>query len=102
MQYVMSATLKADPRSHCDKFWAWLSQMHNSAIQASLMQLCDKSSAVKTSSGYSLRCGVTCNICGGRGHYARECASKGKSAGTAKVNVAITRSLLGMNTINTV
>ena len=65
--------------------------MHDSAVQASLMQLCDKSSAVKTSGGSSLRSGVTCNTCGGRGHYARECASKGKAAGTIKVNVAVTK-----------
>ena len=47
-QYVTSAAVKADvATSRWDKFWAYMEQIHNSAVQASLMFMCDKPSNTK-------------------------------------------------------
>jgi len=89
-QYVTSATVKANPASRWEKFWSWLEMMHDSAVQASLIQLCDKGSNAKTSPGSTVKSGATCNSCGGRGHYARDCPSKSRPS-SVRVNVAVTK-----------
>ena len=64
--------------------------LHSSAVQANLMQMCDRSSNGKPSNE-GLNSGITCNNCGGIGHYSKNCSSKPKSQGPTaaiKVNMA--------------
>ena len=72
-----------------------MEQIHDSAVQASLMYMCDKPFSNKQPSNVSLKSGITCNLCGGIGHYARACSSKAKvqsSAGqSVKVNLAVAK-----------
>ena len=91
-QYVSSAIIKADPRSRWDKFWVWIEQLNESAIQSSLMHMCDRTAASKASN--VTKSGVTCSTCGGVGHYARFCPTKTKNGGLGaqvKVNLAVTK-----------
>ena len=93
-QYVTSDVAKADSSSRWEKFWKWLEKLHESAVQASLMYMCDKTSLSKTTSGGNLKSGISCHTCGGIGHYARTCSSKPKaSAGgpSIKVNMAVAK-----------
>ena len=54
-QYITSAVVKADPSSRWDKFWSWLETLHESAIQESLMNMCDKPAPTKSGSSSSLK-----------------------------------------------
>ena len=89
-QYVASESFRTDPSSRWDKFWSWMGILHSSAVQANLMQMCDRSSNGKPSNE-GLNSGITCNNCGGIGHYSKNCSSKPKSQGPTaaiKVNMA--------------
>ena len=93
-QYITSASVKADVSSRWDKFWTWLDRVHESAVQASLMYLCDRPPTSKHPSSSSLKSGATCNTCGGVGHFARNCPSKSKTLPTGqsvRVNLAVTK-----------
>ena len=93
-QYITSATVKADDSSRWDKFWTWLDRVHESAVQASLMHLCDKPPTTKQSYGGNSKSGSTCNTCGGVGHFARNCPSKSRTLPTGqsvRVNLAVAK-----------
>ena len=92
-QYITSDAVKTDPSSRWDKFWRWIENLHESAVQESLINLCDKPTVSKSGGNSSLKSGITCNTCGGVGHYARACSSKPKAgAGQAvKVNLAVAK-----------
>ena len=93
-QYVTSDAAKVDTASRWDKFWKWLGKLHDSAVQASLMSMCDRTSSAKTSSAGNLKSGISCHTCGGIGHYARTCSSKPKSSASSqsiKVNMAVAK-----------
>ena len=51
--------------------------------------MCDKSGHAKSSSGTGNKSGITCNSCGGIGHFSRSCPTKTSlSRGpTVKVNI---------------
>ena len=78
-QYITSASIKLDPRSRWEKFWTWMEQLHESAVQANLMHMCDKPTASKDPVSNVTKSSVTCNTCGGIGHYERSCPTKTKS-----------------------
>ena len=89
--YITSTVVELDPSSRWDKFWAWLKQRHKSAVQTGLMVMRDKTSQAKSISGAS-KSGMTCNNCGGVGHFARSCPSKQKlSSPSVKVNIAVAK-----------
>ena len=91
-EYVTSDTVSADPSSDWDKFWTWLEKIHKSAVQGNLRSLCTRTNT--SGSASIIRSGITCNSCGGLGHFARACPSKSKlSGGTAsiKVNIAVAK-----------
>ena len=88
-QYVTSPIVKATPGSRWDKFWGWMQQLNDAAVQASLMHMCEKPGGQKSNSK-----GATCNNCGGVGHFTRACTSKSRSTVTGasvKVNLAVAR-----------
>ena len=91
--YITSESIAASPSSRWDKFWAWLKLRHKSAVQTGLLFMCDKSGHAKSSSGVSSKSGVTCNSCGGIGHFSRSCPTKTSlSRGpTVKVNIAVSK-----------
>ena len=89
-QYITSAAVKADSAtSRWEKFWSWMETLHDSAIQASLMHMCDKGATVKSNA--TIKSGVTCNSCGWIGHYARNCPSKSSNVTSVRVNLAVTK-----------
>ena len=91
-QYITSTAAKADTSSRWDKFWGWMQQLHDSAVQANLIDMCDKGSSSKGNSSSVVKSGITCNTCGGRGHYARGCpSSKSQPISSVKVNVAVAK-----------
>ena len=75
-EYVTSDAVFLDPSSDWDKFWTWMERLHKSAVQGNLRSMCTKS--IVPTSQSSVKSGVTCNSCGGLGHYARACPSKQK------------------------
>ena len=96
-EYITSDSVRVDPSSRWDKFWVWMERLHRRSVESSLMNMCGsssiKSGAVKAVVP-TIRSGTTCNACGGRGHYARDCFSKNKSAGGSsivKINMAVAK-----------
>ena len=91
--YVSSEAAGLDPRSKWAKFWSWLRLRYKSAVQSGLMHMCDGVNGQSKSVSSGIKTGVTCNICGGLGHYARNCSSKQRSvqSPSVKVNVAVTK-----------
>ena len=92
-QYVTSAACKADTRSKWDKFSSWMEELHDSAVQSSLMHMVDKSGGLKSNQLSAAKSSVTCSVCNGSGHYARNCPSRAKSgAGSSvRVNLAVVK-----------
>ena len=91
-QYLTTTVVRSDPRSRWEKFWAWIQQLHESAVQSSLIHMCDRTSGAKPSN--VAKSGITCNNCNGVGHFARSCPSKSKSGVTGnqvKVNLAVVK-----------
>ena len=60
-QHITSVAVKADPSSRWDKFWSWMQQFHESAVQASLIHMCDMGVATKGTSSSVVKSGITCN-----------------------------------------
>ena len=48
-QYLTTTVVRSDPRSRWEKFWAWIQQLHESAVQSSLIHMCDRTSGAKPS-----------------------------------------------------
>ena len=68
-----------------------------------MMHMCDKNTAAKASSPSIVKSGITCNTCGGIGHYARSCPTKSKPAlpgQSVKVHVAVAKSVRRIITIS--
>ena len=87
-EYMTSDTVFADPSPEWDKFWTWLEKLQKLAVQGNLRNMCTKSDSGTGKSG------VTCNSCGGLGHFARVCpsrSSKPSSNVPVKVNMAVTK-----------
>ena len=59
--YITSKALKADPSSRWDKFWHWIESLHESAVQESMINLCDKPAVSRSGGNSSLQSGITCN-----------------------------------------
>ena len=57
------------------------------------MQMCNGTGLGSTSGNSTIKSGITCNTCGGLGHYSRNCPSKSRvtTGPTVKVNVAVTK-----------
>jgi len=87
------ADTEANTASKWDKFWLWLKSSHKSAVQAGLMQMCSTTGSSSLSGGTGIKSGITCNSCGGLGHYAQNCPSKLRTSlgTTVKVNVAVVK-----------
>ena len=96
-EYITSDSVRVDPSSRWDKFWVWMERLHRRAVESSLMNMCGASSgkSVTLKPGVpTSKSGMTCNTCGGVGHYARDCPSKSKSAGSVsivKFNMAVAK-----------
>ena len=94
-EYITSDSVRADPSSRWDKFWVWMERLHRRAVESSLMNMCGtgsgKAGVVKPGASNS---GMTCNTCGGVGHYARNCPSKSKPVvikPVVKFNMAVAK-----------
>ena len=56
--------------------------------------MCTKGSHGGTGSSSGMKSGMTCNSCGGLGHFARNCPSKVRQAAggpSAKINIAVAK-----------
>ena len=98
-EYITSDTVRADAASsRWGKFWVWMDRLHRRAVESSLMNMCgsgsNKTGTVKAVIP-TIKSGITCNTCGGVGHYARTCTSKSESAGggasVVKFNMAVAK-----------
>ena len=97
-EYITSDPVRADASSRWDKFWVWMERLHRRAVESSLMNMCgsggNKVGAVKTG-GSTIKSGITCNACGGVGHFARTCPTKGRAdsgvTSTARFNMAVSK-----------
>ena len=49
--YITSASVESSTESRWEKFWSWLKQLHKSAVQSSLMYMCDRTAQSKPSGG---------------------------------------------------
>ena len=90
-EYITSEEVLNDPSPEWDKLWKWLEKLHKLAVQGNLRNMCSRADS---SSHAPLKSNVTCNTCGGLGHYARACPSKSSKPGGGsfiKVNMAVTK-----------
>ena len=93
-EYLTSDGICDDSSPDLDKFWTWLEHLHKSAVQGSLRSLCTKVSHGGMGSGSGTKFGMTCNSCGGLGHFARNCPTKVRQAAgrpSAKINIAVAK-----------